>query len=203
MSSSLPLPPAQPEPGDSVSVEVLDEPASPVPEPVPVVTAPEPLDRNPAAVYLAGKPSAVGRRGLQRSLDRAAEILTGGLTTDVLAVNWAEVRYQHVAALRAVLLDEDAKPATINHVIAAVRGTIREAWRLGLIDAETKERIADVKTVKASTLPVGRHVDIGEVRRLFALCGEGDTPAGGARRGPARAALRLRHAPLRGHGPDP
>ena len=50
-------------------------------------------------------------------------ILTGGLTTDALAVKWSEVRYQHVMALPAVLLDEDARPATINHVLAAVRGT--------------------------------------------------------------------------------
>ena len=65
---------------------------------VPVVAVSDRLDRNPAAVYLAGKPSAAGRRGLQRSLDRAAEILTGGLSTNALVVNWAEVRYQHVQA---------------------------------------------------------------------------------------------------------
>ena len=43
--------------------------------PVPVVAVPRPPDTNPALVYLAGRASAVGRRGLQRSLDRAAEIL--------------------------------------------------------------------------------------------------------------------------------
>ena len=148
---------------------------APPPEVVPIVAAAVPLDRNPAAVYLAGKPSAVGRRGLRRSLDRAAELLTSGLTTDALAVNWAEVRYQHVMALRAVLI-EDAAPATANHVLAAVRGVVRDAWRLGLVDAETKERIVDVKGVSASKLPAGRHVDIGEVRRLFETCG--DTPVG-------------------------
>ena len=81
---------------------------TPVPAPavVPIVLAPGSLDHHPAAVYLAGKPSAVGRRGLQRSLNRAAELLTSGATTDALAVNWAEVRYQHVMALRAVLIEE-------------------------------------------------------------------------------------------------
>ena len=142
-----------------------------VPAVVPVAAAPGPPDRNPAAVYLAGKPSAVGRRGLQRSLERAAEVLTGGLTTDAFAVHWAEVRYQHVMALRSLLIEGDAKPATINHLLAAVRGVIREAWRLGLIDAETKERIVDIKSVSASTLPAGRHVGVGEIRRLFEICG--------------------------------
>ena len=178
-------PPALPPPADHVPVAVMDDPnpAVPVapgppdlrlpavPAVVPVAAAPGPPDRNPAAVYLAGKPSAVGRRGLQRSLERAAEVLTGGLTTDAFAVHWAEVRYQHVMALRSLLIEGDAKPATINHLLAAVRGVIREAWRLGLIDAETKERIVDIKSVSASTLPAGRHVGVGEIRRLFEICG--------------------------------
>ena len=81
-------------------------------------------------------------------------------------------------ALRSVLIDDGAKPATINHVLAAVRGTLREAWRLGLIDAESLARVVDVGNVSASTLPAGRHVDVAEVRRLFEACG--DKP-GGAR----------------------
>ena len=48
-------------------------PATP-PAVVPVVATPGPLDQNPAAVYLRGKPSAAGRRGLERSLNRAAEV---------------------------------------------------------------------------------------------------------------------------------
>ena len=170
---ALPAPPPADDPNPAVPVDQgppdLRLPA--VPAAVPVAAAPGPPDRNPAAVYLAGKPSAVGRRGLQRSLERAAEVLTGGLTTDAFAVNWAEVRYQHVMALRSLLIEGDAKPATINHVLAAVRGVIREAWRLGLIDAETKERIVDIQSVSASTLPAGRHVGLGEIRRLFEICG--------------------------------
>ena len=166
VTPSFPTPPlALPAPAD-------------VPTAVPVVAAPSPPDRNPAAVYLAGKPSAVGRRGLRRSLERAAEILTNGLTSDAFAVNWAEVRYQHVMALRSVLIEGNPQPATINHVLSAVRGVIKETWRLGLLDAESREWVADVKGVSASKLPAGRHVDIGEVRRLFEACS--DTP-GGAR----------------------
>ena len=172
MKPSSPTPPlALPAPPAVLALPAPDHPSPPKPVPVPIVTAAPPLDENPASVYLAGKPSAVGRRGLQRSLERATEVLTGGLSTDAFAVDWAAVRYQHVAALKAVLLDQDAKPATINHVLAAVRGVVREAWRLGLIDAEAKERIVDIKSVTASTLPAGRHVGVGEIRRLFGICG--------------------------------
>ena len=146
------------------------------PENVPVVVVPGRLDRNPAAVYLAGKPSEAGRRGLQRSLDRAAEILTGGISKSALTVNWAEVRYQHVMAMRSLLIKAEAKPATINHILSAVRGTLREAWRLELISAETLARVIDVGNVSASVLPAGRHVSVGEIRRLFETCD--DTPVG-------------------------
>ena len=150
-------------------------PASESRDLVPVVTIPPKPDQNPALVYLAGRPSPVGRRGLQRSLNRAAEVLTGGLATSALVVNWAEVGYQHIQALRAILIAQ-AAPATVNHVLAAVRGTLREAWRLGQIDAETLARITDVANVKAERLPAGRHVDAGEVAALFRACG--DEPVG-------------------------
>ena len=145
---------------------------APLSDPVPALAEPGARDLNPASVYLAGKPSAVGRRGLQRSLNRAAEVFTGGLTKDALLVNWAEVRYQHVAALRSLLIDRGTASATINHILSAIRGTIKEAWRLGLIDAETQARVTDVRNVKSSVLPSGRHVDIGEVTALFRACGD-------------------------------
>ena len=69
--------------------------------------------------------------GLQRSLNRAASMLTAGAVDDALLVDWAQLRYQHVAALRAALLEAGAAPATINLILSAVRGTFREAWRLG------------------------------------------------------------------------
>lgn len=152
-----------------------DAPVEQPSKPVPIVRVPGPPDTNPAMVYLAAKASAAGRRGLERSLNRAAEILTGGLTSSARVVNWAEVRYQHVKALSAVLQQQLA-PATCNHTLAATRGTMREAFYLGLIDADTLARITAVKNVKATRLPAGRHLEAGEVIRLFDACG--DTPVG-------------------------
>ena len=134
------------------------------------------LDRHPAAVYLA-RLRPTGRRTMQQALNRAAATFTAGAVTDALELDWSQVRYQHVAALRSVMLDQQgAAPATINKVLAAVRGTIREAWRLGLVDAETLARVADVEGVKSRRLPAGRHVESGEIRQLFAACGS--DPAG-------------------------
>ena len=110
----------------------------------------------PAIVYLAGNASEVGCRGPRRSLNRTAEIFTGGLATSALVVDRTEARYQHVAALRELLIDDDSKPATINPVLSPVRGTIKKALRLGFINAETKERVADVSSVGANTLPAGQ-----------------------------------------------
>jgi len=159
-------PPAPPLP-----VEPPGPPAVAERELVPVRTEPLPLDRNPAAVYLAGKPSAAGRRGLHNALRRAALVLTGGISKDPCAVDWPAVRYQHVAALRAVLIEQEAKPASVNLVLSAIRGTMKEAWRLDQIDAEHLARVTDVPNVTAKTEPAGRLVEAGEIRRLFEECG--------------------------------
>ena len=107
--------------------------AGEAPAVVPIVVAPERLDRNPAAVYLAGKPSATGRRGLKRSLDRAAELLTSGRTKDAMAVDWTEVRYQHVPRWRT-FAGTSLPPSTTCWQPSAVR---KEVWRLGQIDADS------------------------------------------------------------------
>ena len=152
-------------------VEPPGPPAVAERELVPVHTEPLPRDRNPAAVYLAGKPSAAGRRGLHNALRRATRVLTGGLSKDPFAVDWPAVRYQHVAALRAVLIEQGARPASVNLVLSAIRGTMKDAWRLGQIDAEHLARVTDVANVKSEQLAAGRHVEAGEIRRLFEECG--------------------------------
>jgi hypothetical protein len=65
---------------------------------------------------------------------------------------WADLRYQHTQAIRAKLAETRA-PAGVNKILAAVRGVLREAWRLGLIDAEEYERSADIKSVRGEQLP--------------------------------------------------
>jgi len=134
-----------------------------------------PLDRNPAAVYLASL-SKGSRRTLLQALNTMAGILTGGVD-DAESMNWSALRYQHTAALRARLL-ETYKPATINKFRAALRGVLKASWQLGLMTAEDYQRAADLKSVKDTTLPAGRELTQGEILALMSACENDLNPAG-------------------------
>lgn len=147
-----------------------------------VATVPAPLstevalDRNPAAVYL-GRLGAGSRRAMAQKLGRAASLLAGE-DFDAESFPWALVRYQHVGRLREALLEEGAAAATVNTILAAVRGVLREAWLLGEMTVEDYRRACEVDRVEAKPLPTGRDVSPAEVRALVAACEADATPAG-------------------------
>ena len=124
--------------------------------------------RNPVHVYLASLAprSAVT---MEQSLRVLAEISAGRkMLADLFP--WHSVRPEHVAAFKAALA-ERSKPATANKHLAALRGVLKAAWRVGLMDSETYHRTADFTPIRGSTLPRGRCLDAGELRSLFASCG--------------------------------
>jgi integrase/recombinase XerD len=92
-----------------------------------------------------------------------AAILTGA-RCDAENLPWAALRYQHTAT-RAALI-ERYKPSMANKTIA-LRGVLKESWRLGDMAAEDYHRAADVPTIKAQTLPGGRALASGEIAALM------------------------------------
>jgi site-specific recombinase XerD len=136
---------------------------------------PRPADRHPAAVYLA-RLAPGSRRTMREALETIAEILTGGQST-METLSWATLRYQHTQAIRAALAERYA-PATANKMLAALRGTLREAWRLGEIAAEEYHRAVDLAPVRGETLPRGRALLTGELRALFGVCTTDRTDTG-------------------------
>ncbi|RYX81102.1 integrase [bacterium] len=122
---------------------------------------------HPALVYLASL-SPGSRRTMKEALDTMAGLLTTG-RCDALSLDWGEVRFQHGAALRAVLAEKYA-PATANKMLAAWRGTLKAAWRLGQLSSEDYSRAADLGSVRGETLPKGRALAAGELRALLAHC---------------------------------
>jgi integrase/recombinase XerD len=140
-----------------------------------IVGASLPLDQNPAAVYLASL-SPTGRRSQKQALDVMAGMLTGN--ADCLTMNWADLRFQHTAAIRAALV-EKYRPATVNKCLCAIRKTLKAAWRLGQMTNEEYSRAADVESVSGETIPAGRELTSGEIGALMANCENDPTPAGG------------------------
>lgn len=152
-------------------------------DPVPA-TAVRPAEANACLVYLA-KLAPSGRRTMASALRRLAFLLTSGrlpvageeAMVDPASMPWERLRYQHTQALRTILAEAYA-PATANKHLAALRGVMREAWRLGLMSAEDLARAVDVPSVRGSRLGMGRGLELGELRALFAACGQDGSPAG-------------------------
>ncbi len=126
-----------------------------------------PQNQHAVAVYLA-RLAPGSRRTMRAALDCIAEKLTGELNY-AFVLEWSMLRYEHTQAIRAALAERYA-PATANKMLAALRGVLRECWRLGEMDAETYHRAVDVAAIKGTTLPRGRALSAGELRALFADC---------------------------------
>ncbi len=141
------------------------------------------LARSPAAAYLARL--GVGSRDTQRrALDTLAGLASGG-EHDARTLPWERMDYTVTQAVRAALVGTVSlrtgrllSPASINRHLAALRGVLRECWRLGLVDAEHHQRAADLPPVRGTTLPAGRALEAGELRALFEACACDSTPAG-------------------------
>jgi integrase len=120
---------------------------------------------NPAAIYRDSL-SRGSYWAVHHSLETIVKLLGA---SDPWTYPWHRLRYRDTARVRAQLVERYA-PATVNRILSALRGVLKTCWRLGLMDAETHARAADVANVRATTLPSGRAVERDEVRALFAAC---------------------------------
>ncbi len=91
-----------------------------------------PAYRNPADIYL-GRRSFGSREAAREALDRIAALLTEGRGT-AHSLAWHLLRAPHTAAVRAALAEQ--YPTTVaNKMLAALRGVLKECWKLGLTSA--------------------------------------------------------------------
>lgn len=132
-------------------------------------------EQHPGYVYLATL-APKSRVVVRQSLDRVAGLLTGGKGT-METINWSQVRYQHAIAIRTKLSERLAH-TTVNRHLSALRGCLKECWRLGLMAGDDYQMAASVPNVKGSRLPAGRAVTDGELRAIFAACAEDPKPQG-------------------------
>ncbi len=141
-------------------------------------------DRHPAMVYLA-RLAPSGRRSQGSALEQIAHLLSSE-RLGWQELPWHLVRYQHAAAVRSWLADHRA-PSTANTYRSALRGVMRECWRLGYLAYDELARILQVESVRGSRLLRGRALSRGELVAIFGhLLGQ---DAAAARRDAALVAL--------------
>jgi site-specific recombinase XerD len=69
-------------------------------------------------------------------------------------------------------------PATANKHLAALRGTLKAAWRLGVMETDDYLRAVDLRPIPGSRLPAGRNIEQSELAALLAQCRADGSPAG-------------------------
>jgi len=125
------------------------------------------LDRNPAAVYLAGL-SPSSRATMRHALNVIAHTLAGD-AADFTAIPWHKLRFQHTAAIRSELAARYSH-TTANWMLSALRGVLKAAWKLGLMTSDDYQTAASIERVKGETVPAGRSVPSGELVALLNTC---------------------------------
>jgi site-specific recombinase XerD len=131
-------------------------------------------EENPAFYYLANL-SKTGRRVQAHALNLIANLLIPG--SDYMTFPWHQLKYKH-ALLIKVTLQNQYKTSTLNRMLSALKGTMKQAWLLGQIPAEQYLRIKQVECVKRSELPAGRHINAEEIEAIMNVCIQDESPAG-------------------------
>ena len=132
-----------------------------------LLSAPVAPDEHPAAVYLASLAPG-SRRPMRTALGIVAGLLTSN-RCDAFSLDWGRLRFSHCAALRAALA-ERYSPASANHRLAALRGVLKAAWKLGQISTDDYHRAIAFVPVRGESLPRGRALSSGEVKGIFSAC---------------------------------
>jgi integrase len=125
--------------------------------------------KHPVAVYLANLGQG-SRPTMLTALHNIARIVSEGQFT-AWDFEWEKLEYQYTALIRATLIEAtDFAPATINRHLSALRGVLKECWRLKMIDSETYFRAVDIQSIKGQRLPKGRMLTVDEIRAMLQVC---------------------------------
>ncbi len=128
---------------------------------------PIPLAQHPAAVYL-GTLAPSSRRTMGNSLDQMARSLTDD-RCDAMTLDWSKLRYKHTIALRNALAQR-LKPKTANKMLAGLKRTLQEAYKLELIDSETYLKAIDFPKIPVNYGSRAKFLSPEEIQRLIQCC---------------------------------
>jgi integrase len=133
-----------------------------------VLNLPPLPDRLPAQSYL-GRLSPRSRPTMRSSLRTLAELL-GSADPDEVA--WEELRYQDTSRLRNQLVERYAASTAKRH-LAALRGVLKQCWRLQLTKTDAYLRAVDLEPPPRLDAAPRRALSAQEVRALLDVCRDG------------------------------
>ena len=137
--------------------------------------APRKATAHPVDVYL-GRLGPASRRGFRIALDNIAGIISNG-TKDCYELDWACLTYQETAKAREGLAAGFAT-RTANYGLCALRGVLKECWRLGMMTHEEFRRATDLAAVRGDNTASGRVLALEELVSLFRVCAQRDSVMG-------------------------
>ncbi len=134
-----------------------------------------PEERHPVILYLAHLGPG-SRRTMTEAAQKIARIASGG-ECDAFSLPWHTLRIDDTRRLRDKLSDSMA-PATANKHLAALRGVLKQAWRMGLMTAEDYQRAIDLQAVRGESPRPSRALSPDELHALIDACERDGSPAG-------------------------
>ncbi|MEP6743423.1 MAG: tyrosine-type recombinase/integrase [bacterium] len=127
--------------------------------------------RDPVQIYLSSLDSHHSRRTMQSKLRTVQRLL------DLKTLDPKSLCVLTLAA-RAALQEAGASFKTINTTLCAMKGVAKEAWRLGILTAEERERVRDIASMRGHRLPSGRAHTPKEIAAVMDACGRDRSPTG-------------------------
>jgi site-specific recombinase XerD len=128
---------------------------------------------NPAFAYLLTLSSDVSRVKMAshlRQIIRLVRNLPDNALVDIATFDWTTIDYLEMRALVELMRKRNYSPESIKTFMAAVRGTLNEAFILGQITPDHLERVRRVKPPREKRVHKGRMLTYKEYEALLATC---------------------------------
>lgn len=124
-------------------------------------------DQRAYVAWLAHFKSPEARRTMVPCLEWIAALLGRESAAEV---PWHALRYEHTSVIAGLIMEQAWSPSHRNKHLSALRGVIKQAWKLGLITSDERDRACDVESDKAKRLLAGRDIGADEVAGLLGAC---------------------------------
>ena len=142
--------------------------------------------QNPVTNYMSDLKPGDSQDTCRRDLTTIARLLE---YDDPYTMPWHKLTDTHVKNIQSMLVDSGRHPRTVNKMMSFVKGVMRAAWDLRLVDDSTLLRIERMKPVKTGKrVDVGRVVPLVDQAKIIAVCELGSS-AGGYRDGAILAVM--------------